>query len=238
MAGDLSTDLDNLKMELQDQFMVLSQRHRRRLDPDSVIHLVFLENECKQEVDITLTFPRVEFNADEPDRQTMIKPISASDLIKIVKENQSESLFDETYRYFMNQIGNPEPTIDPQLTLNDRHLTTVKVIFNAQEYLILQKQWLIFDLYSGNQEWLSTYECSQEETFSLIKYAVAKNPRSTSLNDLITVFGEQCKFSHSERLKKWAIQLDKDFCQRASADQNLPDQVRTEVISKLSSESQ
>ena len=67
--------------------MDLSQRHRRKLDPDSVIHLVFLENECKQEVDIKLTFPRVMFKADGPDGQTMIRPISASDLIKIVKEN-------------------------------------------------------------------------------------------------------------------------------------------------------
>ena len=102
-------------------------------------------------------------------------------------------------------------------TLNDRHLTTVKVVLNAQEYLVLQKQWLVFDLYSGNQEWLSTYECSQEETISLIKHAMAKNPQSASLKDLITVFGEQCKFSHSERLKKWAIQLNKDFCQKTQA---------------------
>ena len=53
-------------------------------------------------------------------------------------------------------------------------------------------------------------ECSQEETFALIRYAMKKKAYPT-LIDLLTVFAEKCKFSHSERLKKWAIQLDKNF---------------------------
>ena len=71
-------------------------------------------------------------------------------------------------------------------------------------------RWLVFDLYSGSEEWLAMCECSQEETFALIRYAMKKKAYPT-LIDLLTVFAEKCKFSHSERLKKWAIQLDKNF---------------------------
>ena len=52
-----------------------------------MIHLVFLDNECKQEVEIKLKFPHVEFKAAQTDFLTMIRPVDASDLIKIVKEN-------------------------------------------------------------------------------------------------------------------------------------------------------
>jgi len=97
--------------------------------------------------------------------------------------------------------------------LHDSRLVTVKVLLNAQEHLIMQKKWLVFDLHLDS-EWLATYECSQEETFALISAAVADSPTQIpKLLDLVLIFAKKCKFSHSERLKKWAISFERNFCE-------------------------
>ena len=35
----------------------------------------------------------------------------------------------------------------------------MKVLLNDQEYLVLQKKWLVFDLFY-HSDWLATYECT------------------------------------------------------------------------------
>ena len=109
-------------------------------------------------------------------------------------------------------------------------MTTVKVVLNRQEYVILQKQWLVFDLRSSSDEWLATYECTQQETYALIAQTNATTPIPT-LSDLLIVFAEKCKFSHSERLKKWAINLDRNF-----SEEHKDAPVNEEVMIRLANE--
>ena len=95
-------------------------------------------------------------------------------------------------------------TTESQNLQSGTSLQTVKVLLNPHESITCQKQWLVFDLRVDGLDQLATYECTQDETFQLISMCEAEQPK---LTDLLCTFAIHCKFSHSERLKRWLITL-------------------------------
>lgn len=79
------------------------------MDTQSTIHLVFIDKD--RQADVQLRYPRVSFT-DLESQKSQDRPIRASDLVKIIKERQSDTLFNESAKHFTDcQL---ESQVDPK----------------------------------------------------------------------------------------------------------------------------
>ena len=138
--GILCLDETKLRRALGQNYTELCQRHRRRPESRSVIHVVSAETYKAFQVDIS--FPRVEFIAADTSNspRPLERKVDLNELALIILAQDSDKLFETAIAYFDEKVLQSGTSSEIPAPVTGTHLVTAKVLLNQTENLILQKK--------------------------------------------------------------------------------------------------